>query len=473
MLTDGTNGIPVDHPTRVVREDPERQAGLLYAGTEFGIFVSFDNGALAAAAAEPAGDAGHRHPGASRRSRHRDDGAVVLDHGRHHAAAADGGGRQPADAAPAVLAHPLSPRRRRAGRRAAISAGRARDRLHRARGLLGSADVDDRDAQGRVVRTVDTTAAGRRGQARGAVRPTHRRWIRTWRRRAAAGGRGAPLTTRAGHNRYMWDYRWSNNGPLVAPGKYVASLAVPPAGVGTPQSSSEFEVQVDPACARWRDGGGSRRAADLPAPRARRDRGRDSAADATQQAMEKADIQPARSPGPGQSINSIELQPSAAAHLGAPGDGAGIYEQGMLIDQLGNIARAEGGRRSEGRRRVAAGAGRTAGGEESGGGGEEEGGEKKGGGSGGRGGRETGGARGGRGGGGNGGDGGRSPPPPARLGRWGGRAKRGATRGGGRGEAREFCVVAGGARGKPCSFSLTARCQPCELLVHHVAPARH
>ena len=42
-LTDGTNGIPVDHPTRVVREDPER-AGLLYAGTEFGIFVSFDNG---------------------------------------------------------------------------------------------------------------------------------------------------------------------------------------------------------------------------------------------------------------------------------------------------------------------------------------------------------------------------------------------------------------------------------------------
>ena len=42
-LTDGTNGIPIDHPTRVVREDPERE-GLLYAGTEFGFFVSFDNG---------------------------------------------------------------------------------------------------------------------------------------------------------------------------------------------------------------------------------------------------------------------------------------------------------------------------------------------------------------------------------------------------------------------------------------------
>jgi len=43
-LTDGTNGIAADEPTRVVREDPDR-AGLLYAGTEFGIYVSFDNGA--------------------------------------------------------------------------------------------------------------------------------------------------------------------------------------------------------------------------------------------------------------------------------------------------------------------------------------------------------------------------------------------------------------------------------------------
>ena len=43
-LTSGTNGIPHDHPTRVVREDPE-QPGLLYAGTEFGFFVSLNNGA--------------------------------------------------------------------------------------------------------------------------------------------------------------------------------------------------------------------------------------------------------------------------------------------------------------------------------------------------------------------------------------------------------------------------------------------
>jgi photosystem II stability/assembly factor-like uncharacterized protein len=42
-LTDGTNGIPADTPTRVVREDPDRE-GLLFAGTEFGMYISFDNG---------------------------------------------------------------------------------------------------------------------------------------------------------------------------------------------------------------------------------------------------------------------------------------------------------------------------------------------------------------------------------------------------------------------------------------------
>ena len=42
-LTSGTNGIAPDEPTRVVREDPSRP-GLLYAGTEFGMYVSFDDG---------------------------------------------------------------------------------------------------------------------------------------------------------------------------------------------------------------------------------------------------------------------------------------------------------------------------------------------------------------------------------------------------------------------------------------------
>ncbi len=43
LLTDGRNGIPDDFPTRVVREDPVRE-GLLFAGTEYGMFVSLDDG---------------------------------------------------------------------------------------------------------------------------------------------------------------------------------------------------------------------------------------------------------------------------------------------------------------------------------------------------------------------------------------------------------------------------------------------
>ncbi len=44
LLTDGTNGIPPTHFTRAIREDHDRK-GLLYAGTEFGLYVSFDDGA--------------------------------------------------------------------------------------------------------------------------------------------------------------------------------------------------------------------------------------------------------------------------------------------------------------------------------------------------------------------------------------------------------------------------------------------
>ena len=44
LLTNGKNGIPETSFTRAIREDPDRR-GLLYAGTEFGMYVSFDDGA--------------------------------------------------------------------------------------------------------------------------------------------------------------------------------------------------------------------------------------------------------------------------------------------------------------------------------------------------------------------------------------------------------------------------------------------
>ena len=42
-LTNGRNGIPADTPVRVVREDPVRP-GLLFAGTEYGVYVSLNDG---------------------------------------------------------------------------------------------------------------------------------------------------------------------------------------------------------------------------------------------------------------------------------------------------------------------------------------------------------------------------------------------------------------------------------------------
>ncbi|MBL8997700.1 MAG: glycosyl hydrolase [Gemmatimonadetes bacterium] len=43
LLTDGTNGIPAGSPVRAVREDPVRD-GIVYAGTEHGVYVTFDAG---------------------------------------------------------------------------------------------------------------------------------------------------------------------------------------------------------------------------------------------------------------------------------------------------------------------------------------------------------------------------------------------------------------------------------------------
>ena len=42
-MTSGSNGIPADEPMHVVREDPKKE-GLLYAGTWYGAYVSFDQG---------------------------------------------------------------------------------------------------------------------------------------------------------------------------------------------------------------------------------------------------------------------------------------------------------------------------------------------------------------------------------------------------------------------------------------------
>jgi photosystem II stability/assembly factor-like uncharacterized protein len=342
-LTDGTNGIPRDHPTRVVREDPER-AGVLYAGTEFGIFVSVDNGSRWQALqrnlpATPVTDI----------RVHRGD-LVIATMGRSFWIMDDISPlRQRASSHWITLFRPSSRiryRRAGGGRGGAPqypSVALAIDYVL-PEGVSGLWTLTISDSQGRLVRTVESGGIGRGGRGRGSPvgDPTPADPDMPSAQGRGRGG-SAPLSLRAGHNRYLWDYRWSNNGPLVAPGKYSVVLTPDPmyplGGIAT-----EFEVQVDPGVLR--DGV---TVADLVDQQTFLLRVRDAIADATrlrtqtQQAMEKADIQPARSPGPGQSINNIEythpLQRIWTRLVTAPG----IYEQGMLIDQLGNIARAEGG----------------------------------------------------------------------------------------------------------------------------------
>jgi hypothetical protein len=394
-LTDGTNGIPDSHPARVVREDPVR-AGLLYAGTEFGFFVSFDNGLHW----QPLQQNLPATPVTDLRV-HRDDLVIstmgrsfwIMDNVsplRQFAAPPT----VPQDAAPRVtvgpivgaasggmtvgasatvgVGRPVTPGAAGKAFRAATidlskpallqpkdpiryrnaAGGRGGSALQYApvaaaidyvlpQGFSGPLSLEIKNAAGQVVRTIASAAAqSGRGRSRGddPVAPDDP----DMRPSTAQGGRGraATLTTRAGHNRFMWDYRWTNNGPVAAPGKYTVQLKAGDRAVDTPKT---FEVKIDPRLAR--DG---ITAADLVAQEKFLLQIQNSIAEATQlrrrleEAMTKADVRPSPSPGPGEWPAIVKhahpLQALWARIVTAPG----TYEQGMLIDQLSQIARAEG-----------------------------------------------------------------------------------------------------------------------------------
>ena len=87
------NGFPEREMVRVVREDPKRK-GLLYAGTDTGVFVSWDDGDhWQSLQLNLPADAGDRSRGARQRPGHLDLRPRLVDPGRRHAAARD----QPAD----------------------------------------------------------------------------------------------------------------------------------------------------------------------------------------------------------------------------------------------------------------------------------------------------------------------------------------------------------------------------------------
>lgn len=379
-LTDGTNGIPDDYPTRVVREDPERE-GLLYAGTEFGFFVSFDNGRRWQSLQQnlPAtpvtdvriqrgdlvistmgrsfwilDDIGPLRQLAAVASRLTRIGtetpdrvvsaAPVNGQGTAGTQRSEARGTAPiVDLSKPTLLQPASQvRYRRAGGGGRGSGPQyppvalAIDYILPA-GFNGPVSLEISESTGRVVRTIQPGPAGSgrgQGSGRGGGADPDDPDMRGGRGR----GGSVPLTTKPGHNRYLWDYRWANGGPLAAPGKYTVRLVA-----GDAPTSRTFEIIVDPAVLK--DG---ITVADLVEQQNFLLRVRDAQTAANelrgriQQAMQTAGVEAPASPGPGQRVSSMKyshpLQGLWARVVTAPG----IYEQGMLVDQLSNIARVEG-----------------------------------------------------------------------------------------------------------------------------------
>jgi photosystem II stability/assembly factor-like uncharacterized protein len=232
LLTDGQNGIPGDFPTRVVREDPD-QAGLLYAGTEFGAFVSFDAGRRWHSLqqnlpATPVTDL----------RLHRGD-LVIATMGRSFWIMDDVTALQQLARGLSTSNAPrlLRPRNSIRYRHATMGVGpdvpeyppvsATLDYLLPP-GFNGPLKIEITDSTGRLVRVLTpgaATASGGQG-------------MRGPRRATAPPG---TMTVDPGHNRVRWDYRWADGGPLVAPGRFTVHLKA-----GDSTESQSFEVQIDP-----------------------------------------------------------------------------------------------------------------------------------------------------------------------------------------------------------------------------------
>ena len=384
-LTDGANGIPDDHPTRVVREDPERE-GLLYAGTEFGSFVSFDNGRRWHSLqqnlpATPVTDI----------RVHRDD-LVISTMGRSFWILDDVSPlRQLAQAIVTSAANATTPQalgitgvtdsrgRPAAGAAVAVTFGQSSQsasidlsrpallqpanviRYRRAGGgrggdgpqyppvaaaidyvlpenFTGPLTLEITDSTGTIVRTLQGAMPGAAGRGRGGQRGGDAGAEADMRFSGRGRGGASSPTIRPGHNRYLWNFQW-DGGVMAAPGKFTVKMTA-----GGVVQTRTFEVQVDPGVLA--DGITQ---GDLVEQQNFLLRVRDAINEARQlqdrlqEAMKKAGISPPRSPDPGEWVGSMKyehpLQQLWARLVSAPG----TYQQDMLIDQLSNISRAESG----------------------------------------------------------------------------------------------------------------------------------
>jgi photosystem II stability/assembly factor-like uncharacterized protein len=337
-LTDGTNGIPADDPTRVVREDP-RRAGLLYAGTEFGLFVSFDNGAHWQSLQQnlpvtPVTDIRVHH-----------DDLVLSTMGRGFFimddvlplgdAAVTAGARGAAAGRPSGLAtlRPAwrmryNPMGSRPDEPTYPPPGAYID-YFLAREAAGPVTVEILDAKGVVVRTFSSEAP-----ARAAAPSRAESADEEYPRRASAPVR---LSTAPGMHRFQWDLRAASApgesgrgpaGPLVVPGTYQVRLKV-----GGGVDTKPLDVKLDPRVAA--DGV---TIADLQEQFDLLRRIQSVSADARETAANIARAIETRAGGGGSSAAIASLE-ALRAKLVTSG---GSYPQPMLIDQLSNLARMAG-----------------------------------------------------------------------------------------------------------------------------------
>lgn len=262
LLTNGANGIPSDYPTRVVREDPDR-AGLLYAGTEFGMFISFDNGAhwqpfQLNLPATPITDI-----------RVHQKNLVISTQGRSFWILDDVTPLQQwSDSVASSSAHLFTPRA--AYRmRYAISRGGADPAApqyprpgamidyYLATAPAGPVTLDILDATGNVVRSFASASA------RGAPRPEPAGADAADDEAPSRGeGVAVVLPKHQGINRFIWDLRYpgpwqaathgaGTGGPMAVPGAYRVRLTVAGANGGTALTETQpLEIRIDPRVAQ-------------------------------------------------------------------------------------------------------------------------------------------------------------------------------------------------------------------------------
>jgi photosystem II stability/assembly factor-like uncharacterized protein len=338
-LTDGKNGIPNDFPTRVVREDPGHE-GLLYAGTEFGLFISFDNGVHWQSFQQnlpvtPVTDIRIHHSDLVLSTMGRGffimDDVLPLQQVAAAVAAAHGAPVQwksgLANLRPAwrmrynpMGSRPDEPQYPPPG--AYIDYFLASD-------AAGPVTVEVLDAKGQIVRAFSSDAPAR------AAMPVR---VELGDEESPRRGGVAPvrLSKAAGMHRFLWDLRVASSpgdagrggAPLVVPGAYQVRLKV-----GDFVETKPLEVKLDPRVAA--DGV---TLADLQEQFDLLRRIQATTADARETVVRITRAIERLSSGGGNSAAAASLEALRAKLVTA----GGAYPQPMLIDQLSSIARMAG-----------------------------------------------------------------------------------------------------------------------------------